>query len=522
MKKLIFYILGISLISFTSCEKYLDVNDNPNSATDVVPELILPTGIVRSASLTVSYSTYGGSLGGQIANAGGFSGFGALLNYNFTPGYLSQWDASYDNLLDFQYVIDRTEGNNDLALFNGVAKIMSALDYHRVSDQHGDIPYSEAVLGNLNTAPKYDDASTVYQELINRIDDGLAVINGASFPKTLNAASDPMFKGDMAKWKQFANTLKLRLLIRLSGVSSMSSFVNAKFSELEKNFLTDDAIVNPGYVKDRPNPTWATWGYTTTGNVANSSRVPTFYSYGFYDGNKLIDEGRGSVIYNDFGNSSRPTPLNQLGVESGNPPIRANYSPWYTGVRSSASSITDALGVVKGPTQGQPVITAAESYFLQAEAQLKGLIPGDAKTSFENGIRASFRYLYKDVNGSVPSTKDVNGDVADYLNDNALSYLVNYDLATNDNERLEAIITQKFIALNMITADESWNDYRRTGYPKTTPGSGKYTDFASVTSNATAPDKLPTILKYPQSEYDYNPENVKDLNHFTDKQFWAK
>lgn len=509
------------MISFTACEKFLDVNENPNSPTTVEPQLILPTGIVRSASLTVSYNTYGGSLVGQIANAGGFSGFGALLTYNFTAGFLSQWDGAYDNLNDYKYVIDNSEGNDELAYFNGVAKIMSALDFHRIVDQHGDVPYSEGVLGNANTAPAYDDAEAIYQDLINKIDEGLAVINAASFPRNLNAASDPMFAGNMERWKQFANTLKLRLLIRLSEVSSLSAFVNSKFAALEKNFLTDDAIVNPGYVKDRPNPTWATWGYTTTGNVANSSRVPTFYVYGYYDGNKLVDPVRGSVIYNDFGNSSRPTPLNQLGVEANNPPIRANYSPWYTGVRSSAESITDALGVVKGPSQGQPVITAAESYFLQAEAQLRGLIPGDAQTSFESGIKASFRYLYKDVNGN--TSRNVDNDLANYKNDNALSYLVNYDLATSDEQRLEAIITQKYIALNMINADESWNDYRRTGYPKTTAGSGKYTDFASTTSEATMnPDRLPKILVYPQSEYDYNPENVREINQYTDKLFWAK
>ena len=75
----------------------------------------------------------------------------------------------------------------------------------------------------------------------------------------------------------------------------------------------------------------------------------------------------------------------------------------------------------------------------------------------------------------------------------------------------------------MINADESWNDYRRTGYPKTVAGSGKYTDFASTTSEATMnPDRLPKILVYPQSEYDYNPENVREINQYTDKLFWAK
>lgn len=510
------------MISFTSCDKFLDINENPNQPTAVNVDLVLPTAIVRAASLSVSYSSYGGHLAGQIANAGGFSGFGAMLTYRFTPGYYSQWESAYDNLNDLQYVIDNTEGDNYMALFNGVAKIMTALEFHRLVDQHGDIPFTEAVKGNQNVAPRYDDDMEIYQALIDRIDEGLTVINNASFPKNLGAASDPLFKGDINKWKQFANTLKLRLLIRMSGVSALSSFVNQKFAALEKNFLTDDALVNPGYVKDRPNPTWSTWGYTTTGNVATSSRVPTYFIYGFYDGNKLVDPGRGSVIFNDFGNASRPTPLNQLGNEVGNPPIRTGYSPWYTGIRESASSITDALGVVKGPSQGQPLMLAAESYFLQAEAQLKGFIPGDAKTSFENGIKASFRYLYKTVAGTVAAGKNVDADFQKYKDDNSISYLVNFDEATTDEERLEAIITQKYIALNMITAEESWNDYRRTGYPKHDIAGNRYYNMASVTSEASTPDKLPTILKYPQSEYDYNPENVKDLNVFGDKVFWAK
>lgn len=516
----------------TSCKDYLDVNTNPNQATSVEPQLVLPAGIVRSASLTVSYNTYGASLGGYIANAGGFSGFGNLLNYNFTPGTHSQWGTAYDNLLDYKFVLDASDERPEMAYFKAAGMIMSALEFQRIVDQHGDVPYTEALKGTANLTPSYDSAPVIYQDLINKLDEAIATIDNAEFPISLNSSSDPLFAGNMANWKRFANTLKLRMLVRISGVSSLSSFVNEKFASFNQTLgiITNDVIVNPGYVKDKPNPTWATWGYTTTGNLATSSRVPTYYVYGFYDGTKLSDAGRGALIFNDFGNSSRPTPLNQLGNEVGNPPVRSGYSPWYTGERASASSITDAYGVVKGPNQGQPIMLLAEAHFLLAEARLKGFLPGDDKASFEAGIRASFTYLNKDVAGTVRSGFNAANALATYKADNT-SYLVLYSenldqnldsTPTNNEQKLEAIITQKYIALNMINGDEAWNEYRRTGYPRTVPLGGRYYDMASTNSNATAPDRLPTLLKYPQSEYNYNSANVRDVNHFTEKIFWAK
>jgi hypothetical protein len=523
MKKIILYIsiLATSL-SISSCDDYLDVNTNPNQATQVDAQLLLPGAIVRAASHTVTYNNYGGQLNGYQANAGGFSGFGSMINYNFTPGTNSNFEGAFDNLLDLKIVNEAAKANPELGMFGAAAEIMSVLEYHRIVDQHGNVPYSEALLGSANVTPKYDDAATIYQDLIKRLDAAIAVIKGGAFTLGLNSSSDPLFAGDKDKWIKFANSLKLRLLIRMSGVSSLSSFTQQQFGSLENNFLADDAVVNPGYAQDRPNPLWSSRGYTTAGAVAAASRIPAFFAYGFYDGNKLADPDRGSVIYNDFGNTARPTPVNQLGIEAGNPPVRANYSPWYTGTFNSASSITNALGVLKGPTMGQPIFLLSEVHFLLAEARLKGYLQGDYAESFESGMRASFTYLFKTVTGTVDASKNVTSAITNYKDLNSTSYLVIISQATTVAQRLEAIITQKYISFNMIHGDEAWNDYRRTGYPVTVPRGTKYQDMASAASNATAPDRLPTILKYPQSEYDYNPGNVKDLNVFTDKLFWAK
>jgi hypothetical protein len=523
MKKIILYIsILASGLSLSSCDDYLDVNTNPNQATQVDAQLLLPGAIVRAASHTVTYSNYGGQLAGYQSNAGGFSGFGSLINYNFTPGTNSNFEGAYDNLLDLKIVNDAAKTNPELGMFGAAAEIISVLEYHRIVDQHGNVPYSEALLGASNVTPKYDDAATIYQDLIKRLDAATAVIKAGTFTIGLNSSSDPLFGGDKDKWIKFANSLKLRLLVRISGVSALNSFTQQQFGSLENNFLTDDAIVNPGYAQDRPNPNWSSRGYTTAGAVANASRTPTFFSYGFYDGNKLADPDRGAVIYNDFGNTARPTPVNQLGIEAGNPAIRANYSPWYTGTFNSASSITNALGVMKGPTMGQPIFLLSELHFLLAEARLKGYLQGDYQASFESGLRAAFTYSFKTVTGTVDASKNVTTAITNYKDLNSTSYLVLIEQATSAAQRLEAIITQKYIAFNMIHGDEAWNDYRRTGYPVTVPRGTKYQDMASAASNATGPDRLPTILKYPQSEYDYNPSNVKDMNVFTDKLFWAK
>jgi hypothetical protein len=519
--------IGAFLVLFlvSSCDDFLNVNENPNAATSVSTDLILPQAIVSTASLTNAYNNYGLHFGGYMANAGGFSGFGNLLTYDVLPGtYDGLWTATYLNSLqDFKVIIDASEGIDKLAYFNAAAKILSALNYQRLVDTFGDVPYTEALKGNDNLAPEYDDAEAIYQDLVAKLDDAIATIDDAEFPTALNSSTDPLFGGDMDNWIRFANTIKLRLLIRVSGVASLNAFTTSAFSALDTyvtnsgiGFLEDDATVNPGYVKNFPNPLWNSWGYTTTGALSNSSRIPTRFIFGFYNGVKISDEGRGSVIFKNYPS----TPVNQLGNEVGNPTVVTNYSTWYTGVFSSASSISNALGVLKGPTQGQVLMLAAEGHFLQAEAYLKGYLTGDFEASYNDGIRASFTYLYKEVNGEVSATKDVDADVAAYFAENPTNRLVDITLASGVSQQLEAIITQKYIALNFINCDEGWNEFRRTGFPVTVPLGAPELDIASTKSNSTRTDRMISRVKYPSSEQAYNSANYTDINQFADLIFW--
>ncbi|WP_262712549.1 SusD/RagB family nutrient-binding outer membrane lipoprotein [Arachidicoccus ginsenosidivorans] len=161
------------------------------------------------------------------------------------------------------------------------------------------------------------------------------------------------------------------------------------------------------------------------------------------------------------------------------------------------------------------------------------------KADFENGIKASFNYLEQGETGSLVQSLingigdtiqlNVNANVNQYFEDNEENYLVNIDSAKNDAQKLEAIITQKYIASNQVFGLEAWNEFRRTGYPKSSasPLNNAVNSFVSLLSQSTAANKLPNRIRYPQSEQTYNEKNWKaaggdKINVFTDKIFWAK
>ena len=168
------------------------------------------------------------------------------------------------------------------------------------------------------------------------------------------------------------------------------------------------------------------------------------------------------------------------------------------------------------------MFTASESYFLQAEAAVVGIsTPAgtNAKALFESGITESFKFLYRLPDNTYSG--DPVADAAAYIAGNA-KRLVQFDLAISQAEKIEAIITQKYIALNMVNSHEGWNEYRRTGYPSIS-GTAATTTFASIASQSTRPDRLPSRILYPTSETQYNPANVPaGISSFNSLIFWAK
>lgn len=551
-----------ALLATTSCNKYLDVNNNPNNPVDASPDLILPAALAQTAANNVTFNSYGAWAGGYQANAGGYGGFGSVLTYNYsTADNNGLWSSTYSNLNSYQTIINKSDGTGPYKNYFAIAKIMKAFSYLRLIDVYNDVPYTDALKGVENLAPKYDKAQDIYVALFGELNEAIAALalpNSAT--STISTATSPnsqridiLTSGQSdggaweangfptAKWTAFANTLKLKMLVRIRNVGSLSATFNTEKAKLASAaFVTYDVKTQPGYVSGqdgKQNPSFNAYAYTYTGGSAQLTTIPTFFAIGFYDGHKLNDDVRGVGAYAPVVTYRNYSTANQLGVTTADVPGSVTGGQFFTGSSNAAAST--GYGTIKGAAMAQPLMLAAESYFLQTEAALYGIITPSLSQAelFARGIRASQRYLLTDQNETLqgdyagePDAAEGNGAGLDsyeyYLSQNTAAdvdkpYLVDYTLATSNDQRLEAIVTQKWIAVNYIHSNEGWSDYRRTGYPVSRTTGDKYENFASTQSVSPRTDKLPVRVLYPQSEYALNSQNVPSgINPFTSFVFY--
>jgi hypothetical protein len=522
-------IAAAALALPVSCD--LDINDNPNSATAAVvtPDLTLPAAIASTVYTQVNrygYATAAYLLGYQVPGDG-VSGFGDVYTYNFTASFIVEaWTEIFSDLRDFNSIIKKAEEDPRYALYGGIARILKAYDYHLLTDAYGDVPYTEGLQGEENLAPAFDKSADVYRALVGELDEAIVILkanrDNVGGVLGLNANSDPVFGGNYTKWIQFANNIKLRLLVRARG-TELDAFVQSAFATFSsEGFLKEDVLVNPGYnASSQQNPYWTVYHSSVAGVITQPARffIPSKYILSFYNGGKLTDDGRGALVYKGWPN----VPAYQLGNEDPGRPHTLEYA-WFTGTGITTSA-SDASGILKSRSAPAPLFFAFETHFLLAEAALYGYSPdgnSDAKTHFVNGIAASFDFLLRfGAGNTLLAGADPAQDAAGYIAANSGSYLANFDLAATEEQKLEAIITQKYIASNILNSNEAWNEFRRTGYPKIS-GTAPEDTFVSIQSTSTRADKLPVRLIYPQSEYNLNGNTPKIPNAYSNPLFWDK
>ncbi|GHV53681.1 hypothetical protein FACS1894181_17590 [Bacteroidia bacterium] len=530
MKKFIIKIsvaLGVTgLLLLNSCD--LDINDNPNAPTgSVVSPNFTFNAVVAATAYTqvyqLGYACASYVMGYQVPGSG-ISGFGDVYTYNFGSSFdTDAWFRAFDELHDYQAIIEKADGNPSYAVYGAVSHIMKAYVYQLLVDAYGDVPYTEGLSGEKGVLlPKYDKDSEVYQLLVGELDGAIAALKasiGVTGLLTFGSNNDPMFKGDLGKWIKFANNLKLRLLVRARG-TSIDGFVQSAFNTFSaEGFLLEDALINPGYNSNsQQNPMWTTYHSNVAGGITQSARyyLPSTYLYSFYNGTKLDDPVRGALTYQGFPDTTHW----QLGNETGRP-LSPGYI-WFIGTGRDANA-SNAPGLLKSRSTGYPLLTLAETHFLLAEAALYGhALNGDAKSNFVKGLEASFNYLAIDGTATAPPAGfKAEEKVQDYIAANTDSYLVNFDKATTDEQKLEAIITQKYLALNLINTFEAWTEFRRTTYPRTY-GTDPVTTFVSPQSQSTRPDLLPARLLYPLNDVNTNTNTPKIANAFSSPIFFQK
>ena len=475
MKLLFKQILSVAFLAvmFISCKKnLLDINVDPNNPTtaSATPDLVLSAALNNTAGIYANPSAdsrfaFAGIWLGHIAYSGNYAISTESLSYGLTTNFAAAAFANlYDNLEDYDFVETKgvDAGNK---FYQAIGILMKAYNFQTLVDLYNNVPYSEALLGTANSNPKYDDAKGIYDDL------GKKMVVAIALFETVASGSingDIMFGGDPVKWLKFANTVKLRLLVRQSQRSDRAAYISAEVAKLAgASYLDINAAVNPGYLNSagKTNPFWGA-NINTSGTYTND-----FYRAGQYFVKFMLD-------HNDLRVGQLFKKATSTGLYHGN----------YFGEQGDVNSKTSeyGAGVLKAFSQPANLMLSAESYFIQAEAALKGWISGNPKILYQKGVEQSFIFLGLSQAQAVTYYSQVNDKQT------------NWDATTTPAEQLALIIRQKWASLGVINELEAYNDYRRLKLPADVPLS------ASPLSTGIFPQRL----LYPQREYDVNGANV--------------
>ena len=188
MKRTILYLLMITAVAAAGCKKsFLNVNTNPNVLASSTPSYVFTNALNVTATNLVSPNELGSYWAGQWTQSGGYILNTQQFVYQYTDGDFNYWDGFYDNLYDYQYVINNADANNQKYL-KGPARIMEALLFQYLVDMYGNIPYSDALKGVSSLAPQFDDQKAVYEGLVKKLDTAIAEVKANPFASAFSGA----------------------------------------------------------------------------------------------------------------------------------------------------------------------------------------------------------------------------------------------------------------------------------------------------------------------------------------------
>lgn len=478
----IFLILLLTL-GFSCNDSLEEVNVDPNTFPSAGDPQVLSSAIAfmgyivetdlnySSSFLWSQYYTWG--IGVSIGNderyvsvAGDFNGY---------------WQRAYANSLTDLNSITK---NSSSPAYRGIANVLKAHLFQGLADHFGDIPFTEAISGAIEDGsvltPNSDSAeTTIYPGLVTMLDEALSDLAQAEAGTV--GVDDFIFQGDITKWIKFANSLKLRVLMRTSEVSAQGPAVQALISNGTFIESVDDMPFIPfsGNSGDQ-NPMFARAEFG----------VGMFYFASNASLNLLesLNDPRAEVLYTIATTGTSEGSLR--GIDQGT----IDDEP-FTAPDSDYSLASDyAYGASK------PVILMSpwEVWFLRAEADARYSTSDDAETAFSTAIDLNFSYM----------------EVAD-----AASYIssLNFAGATTLDAQLDLIGIQKWISLNGTQEDEGWIETRRFDRP----ASRLFTDgiFQTPPLSVLPSGTFPSSWLYPESERSLNPNALPQRN-ITDAIFW--
>ena len=459
MKNSIYILLGFFILS--ACNKdFEELNTNPNSPTEVQPSLLLRQ-VIYDYGEEMSYEGFvAGNLLGQYFTQIDFNLFDrhSLTEPQFGG---NPWPVIYTNLRDNEILLNQARSNSVYAVYEGPALILKAYLAAALTDIYGDAPYSQALQGQSGiVTPAYDSQEMIYSGnngVLDNLDKGIDAIRNYSGAQSLDG--DILFGGNLDSWVNFAHSLKIKYLMRVSSREDVAAELQAIYDSGE--FITANAQN-------------ATFDFTN--GQPNNFRMATLRDgdFNLFIMSETMEEiltglndPRMEVFYRPIGNDTTGTVYDGLlnGPDASQTSISvADYSLTGTIFREHTGDLDANF------------MTAWETHLLLAEAAERGLISANAQMHYETGVQLAFDYWQTPMPAS-------------YLTTDAAAY------SSNGANPIEQIITQKWIA-NTINGYEGWIEYRRTGFPQ----------LKTISASLNG-DLIPARMPYPTDEDALNNAN---------------
>jgi hypothetical protein len=442
----------------TSCSDFGDTNINPNASTTPVTAALLTSALTDVASSIGAYQSESTLFVQYLSQ----SQYPEASLYSTTS---ASWSDYYLGPLEnlqtiIQYNTDETtkatmaqygSNNNQIA----VARILKVYYYRLVTDQWGDIPYSQALVKNLQ--PVYDTQESIYTDFFKELKEA-----SAQFDDGKAVQGDILFGGDASRWKMFANSLRMLIALRLSKVAPETA---------QTEFV---AAYNDAAGHIRTNADNAVYVFLNDNNFRNpwSANFDGRDDYGV--SNVLIDQLKALDDPRISGFAAETSDGEYIGLPYGL--TRDSLINW-----TAASDYSRPSAKMLAKTFPGYVITASQMLLAEAEAVANNWISGDASSLYNDAIKASFEQweVYSDATYQA------------YISNTEISIA-----SSATDETLERIGTQRWLAL-FPNGLEAWAEWRRTEYPALVP-----TPYAVSESK-----QIPVRYGYPNSENNLNKTN---------------
>ncbi|MNX34393.1 Susd and RagB outer membrane lipoprotein [compost metagenome] len=513
-RKLFLSCISLALFN-SSCSKFEEYNTNQHDATELIMTyddlktgaffaqmqknvVLFKDGSGEGSNQTSDYQVAQGLTSdlysGYIAPTGTWYGGVHNGSYNFITGWIEKtFTSGFVGVMPAWQEVVKIAREQQRPQVAALATVVKVEAMHRVADAYGPIPYVNFGTGTLRN--NYDGLEDVYTKFFAELDESIDVLTNyvqGNPGATILPKYDVVYAGDATKWVKFANSLRLRLAMRIA-------YANPSLAKIE----AEKSINNP-------------IGVITSTNDRTSLKhsIDLVYYHPLFEISTTFNAGeaRMSASMDAYMNGYNDPRLAAYFT-------KATGDGGYHGVRLGITSSvwtryvdpTRISGLNMNQSSTEIVwMTAAESYFLRSEGALRGWsMGGTAQELYERGISTSFEengvagaatYIANATN--TPRAFTDNADGSSFNATQPSTITVAWNPAASTELNLERIITQKWIAM-YPDGPEGWAEFRRTGYPKLLP---VVTNSSNGTINtATQVRRIP----FPQSEYNNNRAGVQ-------------